>query len=293
MARHRFAPSLGQRYVRHRPAMPPDVCFISEVIAPNSLVETEKFVLSVELATERLVYTRPELAAHILSGYLAPPGEQVLEQYRSTSLVELLSKSTEKQRMRFKTRAAYVFELELADVGQSWKSPDFRKHVAETFRRRVASCHQDSSAGGLTSLPIESKPPSPHSVYRWVRAYRASACDLRSLAVETLVQRKRKPRRGPEVQLLDAFLAHRRASTGKSTVAQLTIDFNEHIGQLDPRNIDREIERLYQEAAKVAKANATLRKKSGVKRTSKRDLRKADHDDGIKGESDQVFDESA
>lgn len=270
MARHRFEPILGQRYVRNRPALPPDVCFICEVIVPNTLIETERFVLSVELATERLTYTRPELASHILSGYLKPPDETILPVYRGLSLSELLVNSTEEQRRRFKMRVTYVFALERADVGQSWKSPDFCDLVQATYHGRQESYLAEIASGAKDVPPIEPKPPSPHSAYRWLRAYRSSACDLRALASELIVIRKRQPRRGREQRLLDAFLAHKKAFTGNSTIAQLTLDFNEHISRLDPRHLDREIERLHEEAVRVAAANATLRKKKGVNRPSKK-----------------------
>lgn len=275
MARHRFQPTLGQRYVRNRPALPPDVCFISEVIAPNAVSESERFVLSVELSTEKLIYTRPALASHILSGFLRPPDETVLPEFRGLSLSDLLTNTTEEQRRRFKMRVAYVFTIDRADVGYSWKSRDFCDLVEETYLSRLKSRLAEVASGAEDVQPIEAKPPSAHSVYRWLRAYRASACDLRALATEMLVVRKRKPRRGPEQKLLDAFLAHRKAFTGKSTIAQLTLDFNSHIKSLDPRNIDYEVERLYAEAERVASANATLRKKKGVNRTSKKQPRYA------------------
>ncbi len=270
MARHIFEPALGLRYERHRPGLPNDMCFISEIIAPRTLRDPERFVLSVELTTEKLTYTRPQLAALIVSGSLRPPEGTVMPTYRGLSLSELLAKSTQEQRRRFKMRVAYVFALERANVGLSWKSRDFCEMVRATFIARKESYLAEVAVRGRGVPAIETEPPSPHSAYRWLRMYRAAACDLRALAAELLVLRKRQPRRGPELRLLDAFLEYRRSFTGKSTIAQLTIDFNEYISSLDVRHIDREIERLYAEADRVANANAKLRKKKGVNKPSKR-----------------------
>lgn len=276
MARHWFNPSLGQRYVRTRPGLPQDVCFISEMIQPASLRMNERIVLSVELSTERLEYSRPELAAHIQSGYLLPPEEDILQEYRGRSLSDLLLRSTEEQRRTFRMRMAYVFALERADVGLSWKKATFRELVEATFVGRVHSHAVASETTGEPCVSMESEPPSPHTVYQWSLAYRASSRDLRSLAKGLLVVRKRAPRREPERRLLDAVLTYRRAFTGNSTVAQLTLDVNAHMSQTDPRHLDLEIERLYARAQEIAQANATLRKKSGVNRRSKKPRSGAD-----------------
>jgi hypothetical protein len=268
---HQLSIAIGQRFVHRQVGRPDSVWTVTRIEPPLTLTKQEKVELTEDITNTRFERTYPALAQALVDGVLratdpstkGASDNQTSVATSTSALSNLLAEMSPKQLVRFKSRAAYVQLMYRGEAGYSHKSETFKLRVRAIFlaRRDAWANLKVRNEKEALDNPIEACQPSPYSVYRWCLCVRKAHGDLSVLAKEVLGTKTRRPRKPKVRELMDAFLANRKAEIASTSVASLTSDFNRLLQTTNPLHFDKVIDDLRRDQEKKAELNAHRRRR--------------------------------
>lgn len=264
-----LSPEVGLRCRLRLPGVAESIYLITAVSKPKYTREGRQVTLLPQLGGKPFDLSYNAFASHLLAG------ELIVEDWESPEppsqppgqLAMLVDVMTEHQRARFAMRLAYVQAVDASSVGLSLKSRGFRDLCTELFHvRRKEFAHRQASLKAGERLPfMETKPPSPHSVYRWLLRFRKGMRNPLVLAQEVLAVRTRRHRKEASIRLAEAFIKAKSSVIEATTVKRMHAELNTRLARLNPFAVDEEVARLAAEAKRNAERNRAMRKRRGMR----------------------------